>query len=199
MLNHDSSRRRAGRAAAIAGIAVGLAACSDAPVAMEVPDLEAPQYSRLDGRTTEINRQLAALRRATAKFHNFSMAEDAGYSVAITPCWEHKTDGAMGYHYANPEFLFDGGAVNLLEPESLMFEPGPAGQMRLVGMEYIVFIDDWQGATPPELLGQPFHPHSFLPIYKLHVWLWRDNPAGMFADWNPKVSCAHAAETETFD
>jgi hypothetical protein len=62
-----------------------------------------------------------------------------------------------------------------------------------------VFIDDWQGATPPELLGQRFHPHSFLPIYKLHVWLWRDNPAGMFADWNPKVSCAHAAETETFD
>jgi hypothetical protein len=23
------------------------------------------------------------------------------------------------------------------------------------------------------------------------VWHWRHNPAGMFADWNPYVSCAH--------
>lgn len=26
-------------------------------------------------------------------------------------------------------------------------------------------------------------------IYELHVWVWRENPSGPFADWNPTVSC----------
>jgi hypothetical protein len=39
---------------------------------------------------------------------------------------------------------------------------------------------------------------SFLPIFKLHIWLWQNNPSGTFADWNPKVSCQHAESSETF-
>jgi hypothetical protein len=31
----------------------------------------------------------------------------------------------------------------------------------------------------------------FEPHYDLHVWLYRDNPNGMFAQFNPNVSCAH--------
>lgn len=152
----------------------------------------------------ELNRQLVPLRQATSQFHNFKKAQEAGYTEAITPCWESRSQGAMGYHYGNPDLLFDDATVNLLEPETLMYVPGPGGQKRLVGMEYIVFIDQWEaahgaGADPPTLLGQAFHPHSFLPIYKLHIWLWRDNPRGIFADWNPKVSCKHAAEVEYFD
>jgi hypothetical protein len=33
-------------------------------------------------------------------------------------------------------------------------------------------------------------------LYLLHVWLWRSNPSGLFADWNPNVSCRHAAESQ---
>lgn len=143
-----------------------------------------------------VNRQLAELRQATAQFHNFDKAVEAGYSAQITPCWEHRTLGAMGYHYAKTDLI--DGTVSLLEPEALLYEPGPSGHMRLVGMEYIVPLAAWQGASPPTLLGQEFHQHSFLPIYKLHVWLWRDNPRGMFKDWNPKVSCDSAAEKEYF-
>ncbi len=63
--------------------------------------------------------------------------------------------------------------------------------------------DAWNAAnkTPPALLGQVFHytpsPNRYgIPAFHaLHVWAWRDNPNGMFADWNPRVSCAeHAAE-----
>jgi hypothetical protein len=25
--------------------------------------------------------------------------------------------------------------------------------------------------------------------YDLHAWVWQANPAGMFAAWNPTVSC----------
>jgi hypothetical protein len=32
-----------------------------------------------------------------------------------------------------------------------------------------------------------------MPIhYDLHVWLYKHNPAGMFAAWNPRVSCPDA-------
>ena len=49
--------------------------------------------------------------------------------------------------------------------------------------------------APPELLGQLFHyfdsPNRFKlnPFYTLHVWAWKDNPNGTFANWNPNVSC----------
>jgi hypothetical protein len=153
--------------------------------------------SRQDGTAAAIQRDLAALRRATASFHHLEKADAAGYGTEITPCWQHLTLGAQGYHFGNPELI--DGTVSLLEPELLMYEPQPGGHMRLVGLEYVVPIDAWEGEDPPTLLGQEFHPHSFLPIYKLHVWLWRANPAGMFADWNPRVSCDFAAEAEYFD
>lgn len=80
-----------------------------------------------------------------------------------------------------------------------MYEPQTGGHMKLVGMEYIVPLAAWQGTTPPVLLGQQFTQHATLPIYKLHIWLWRNNPQGTFADWNPKVSGESAAESEIFN
>jgi hypothetical protein len=178
--------------------ALALAGCAqDAPFALGAGLEHGTTHVQGAKLSAEENRQLAELRRITAPFHNFEHAAEGGYGTPITPCWEHRTQGAMGYHYGNPELI--DGTVNLLEPEVLMYEPGAGGQMRLVGMEYIVPIDDWSGASPPRLLGQDFHPHSFLPIYKLHIWLWRENERGLYADWNPKVSCEHAEETEYFE
>lgn len=148
----------------------------------------------------ELARDLASLRQATARFHDFAAAQDAGYDTELTPCWYHSELGGMGYHYANMDRLADPTA-RLLEPEALMYEPGPAGQMRLVGMEYIVPIGAWEesqgeGAPPPSVLGQDFMANETLGLYVLHVWLWRHNPAGLFADWNPMVSCEHAEESD---
>ncbi len=33
--------------------------------------------------------------------------------------------------------------------------------------------------------------HGFEPHYELHLWPYRDNPTGMFAEFNPAVSCAN--------
>jgi len=151
----------------------------------------------------EQNTQLADLRQVTARFHDIEAAQDAGYEAQVTVCWAHSSAGAMGYHYG--KLPFDA-TVDLLEPELLMYEPQPGGHARLVGMEYVVPFAAWAEAghdlndpdDVPELLGQKFTPHSILPIFKLHIWLWRNNPEGMFEDWNPKVSCEHAAETEVF-
>jgi len=110
----------------------------------------------------------------------------------------------MEYNYGNTD-LFDA-TVALLQPEVIIYEPQPNGRMQLVGMEYIVPLAAWEAANHdlsdpndvPELLGQKFTRHSSLPILKLHIWLWQQNPSGTFADWNPRVSCQYAASTEVF-
>lgn len=183
--------------AALAFVALLLAtACGASSDPLSLGETDA-SHANAATASAEPSRDLATLRRATASFHRIETAAAAGYTEQITPCWEHVSQGAMGYHIGRPELI--DGTVSLLEPELLIYEPQREGGMKLVGMEYIVPIDAWTGDSPPMLLGQTMHRHSALPIYKLHIWLWQRNPRGVFADWNPAVSCAHAAETETFE
>ena len=166
----------------------------------------APTFSTSANDAKPINdqTQLAELRSVTARFHSIEAAKLAGYETQITPCWAHHSAGGMGYHFGNTN-LFDA-TVDLLKPETVIYEPQAGGHMKLVGMEYIVPIEAWGAANHdlddpndvPQLLGQKFTRHSFLPIFKLHIWLWQNNPSGTFADWNPKVSCQHADSTQTF-
>lgn len=39
----------------------------------------------------------------------------------------------------------------------------------------------------PRLFGRSFHRHPVLPLWVVHTWFWKDNPAGVFTDWNPAV------------
>jgi len=92
----------------------------------------------------------------------------------------------MGVHYIDQALLDD--QVDITKPEALVYELDAAGHIAgLVAHEYIVPIDAWHSSTPPELLGMPFHKHPTLPLWVLHAWLWKDNPAGVFQDWNPAV------------
>ena len=96
--------------------------------------------------------------------------------------------GGMGYHYGKTAFI-DGNA-RLLEPEILMYEPQRDGSLQLVGIEYVVPLS--AAANPPSLFGLEFHRNEAFQLWVLHVWLYKDNPSGMFTDWNPTVSCAAA-------
>ena len=101
----------------------------------------------------------------------------------------------MGVHYANGKLAGDG-MLDAATPEALLYEPKD-GRLQLVGVEYVVIAEDWHAshAAPPVLMGQLFNyvsaPNRYgLPaFYELHVWAWKHNPAGLFADWNPRVSC----------
>ena len=154
-------------------------------------------------------RELAAARRATARFHRLSRAEAAGYArlpagAPLHECIDEDvdlddTDGipAMGIHWVNGALL--DGTVSARSPEVLVYEPQADGSLDLVALEYVVFESDWAGATPPTLFGRPFHhvdaPNRYdLPaFYALHAWVWERNPAGLFENFNPRVSCANAA------
>ena len=185
----------------LAGVAIALvAACSPAP---DVPTAttHASSVHSAHGAASRINngdltpeqkQAVAEVRNATQRFHDIAFATAAnggGYTMQFPAGCAASPDGGQGFHYLN-NGLVDAN-VELLRPELVMYEPGPNGQMNLVGVDYIVPLA--LSATPPTLLGVPFAPLGPpLNVWALHIWAWRPNPSGMFEPWNPKVSCEHA-------
>jgi hypothetical protein len=58
-----------------------------------------------------------------------------------------------------------------------------------VGVEFAIPYALWTRDLPPKFLGVPFQPEDEFGVFALHVWVWRNNPEGMFAESNPNVSC----------
>lgn len=126
-------------------------------------------------------------------------------------------DGAMGVHYFRPDRLGIAGPpdplvrgtgtyTDFLEPAVLIYEPQADGSLELVAVENLVFADAWHAAghtEPPAFHGVPYdhmaddpatevdEGHGFAPHYDRHVWVYRENPNGVFAQFNPDVTCAH--------
>jgi len=129
------------------------------------------------------------VRGANSRFRDVSVAVAEGY--APIPCASGVDGGAMGVHYVNPNYLKDA-VPDLKRPQAVMYEPMPDGKMALVAVEYITF------KGPASLEGQLFNfngapnRYGLDPFYELHVWAWKPNPRGAYADMNPDVSCAHA-------
>lgn len=139
------------------------------------------------GATVEPVDRVAAM-LATAAYQDVASAEAAGYGSTIDAlgCFQNAEQGGMGLHYLNEALMDD--QVDITQPEALVYELDASGQIvGLVAHEYIVPVEAWTGAEPPSLFGVDFHQHATLPLWVLHAWLWKDNPAGTFADWNPAV------------
>lgn len=158
--------------------------------------------SRIEPATTpsldtdaEEQRNLATLRRVTEPFHHFDAAKHAGWSQMITGCMTDSVAGGMGFHFGNPNLI--NGTVRVDEPELLLYEPEKGGGMRLVAVEYMVPLTAWTAPRPPRLFGRDFKVNSAFGIWALHAWVWKNNPSGLYADWNPTVSCANATTMST--
>jgi hypothetical protein len=170
------------------------------PVTAAASEAHGASHQQSGKPSEEVNRQLAELRRATARFQDIEVARAAGYTVLFDPdgdgpgsaCLSHPTEGGMGEHYIHPDRLLDGGALNVSRPEALIYEPQKNGGYRLVGVEFVILFSDLpKTAEAPVLLGQQFMPNDNegFKLWALHAWVWRNNPAGMFAPWNPTVTC----------
>jgi hypothetical protein len=125
---------------------------------------------------------------ATAGFQDVATAEKAGYASTLDTlgCFQDPTKGGMGVHYVN-QALMDA-HLDITKPEALVYELDASGAITgLVAHEYIVPVDAWTSPRPPTLFGVPLHRHPTLPLWVLHTWVWKDNPAGIFNDWNPAV------------
>jgi hypothetical protein len=71
---------------------------------------------------------------------------------------------------------------------------GARGQLRLAAVEW---VERGPNSNPPgvseapSVLGMPLHIlNPAVGFWIMHAWVWEPNPAGMFADWNPEVSCS---------
>jgi hypothetical protein len=162
-----------------------------------------------------VNAQLTVVRQATARFHTLSAAEAEGYSIENEPCVSSPA-GGMGIHAPNLPLILDP-TLNPSRPELLLYERQASGAYRLTGVEYFQAVilrnkvtgveaprldptpwnpTEFEVVNPrPELFGEHFHlappPAPHVPWhYALHVWIWAQNPSGMFADWNPTVRCS---------
>ncbi|MDP8909996.1 MAG: hypothetical protein M3N47_12985, partial [Chloroflexota bacterium] len=141
--------------------------------------------------------QLAEVRRATARFHDVAVAEQAGYlNPGPGHCIEVPGLGGMGIHFVNPALIFDDGVVDPTRPEVLLYVPTGDGSLRLIGVEYLVPVADWDGYEAPDLYGKPFdgpmpehEPNTTGDHYDQHLWVWSHNPDGALATWNREISC----------
>ena len=143
-----------------------------------------------------VNTTVAAARRATAKYHDGGVAVADGY-VPVTGCVQLPGVGGMGIHYLNRALAADP-AIVADRPEELLYAPDDDGRLHLVAVEYFRADADQDLSTDgdrPVLAGIPFdgpmagHAPGMPIHYDLHVWAWRANPAGTFAEWNPDVHC----------
>lgn len=147
-----------------------------------------------DSGTNALPSELQQLKTATTPYQSLATARAAGYDTPITTCWYDHDQGGMGYHYGRVDLI--DGQPDLMHPEALIYEPQRDGSMLLVGMEYIVPIDAWPGSQPPRLVDQDFTRSDALGVYALHIYLWKNNPAGLYAPWNPDISCQYADEAD---
>jgi hypothetical protein len=128
------------------------------------------------------------VRAANERFKDVKVALAEGY--APIPCASGIDGGAMGVHYVKAALIGEG--VDIRQPQAVMYEPTGDGKMELIAVEYITT------RGPAELEGQLFNftgspnRYGLPPFYELHVWAWKANPRGAFADMNPAVSCEHA-------
>lgn len=140
------------------------------------------------GVTEPHQEELSLLRSATQGFTAVTAALAAGYTVQITGCMADPALGGMGFHIGNPDRI--NGTVELEKPEVLLYEPQADGTRALVAVEFIVPFTAWTASAPPQLMGQTFRRNEEFGVWALHVWLYRENPSGIFSDWNPRVTCA---------
>jgi hypothetical protein len=103
--------------------------------------------------------------------------------------------GGMGIHFLNPQLI--GPVPDPMQPPILIYEPD-GDKLRLIAAEWFIPLATGVKERPSvfgQLFDGPMEGHEpLLPQalhhYDLHVWLWKENPAGLFSPTNPRVTCA---------
>ena len=151
--------------------------------------------------------QIAAARAATARYRDVEVAKADGY-YQIT-----QFIAGLGLHMDNLKISND--TFDPARPQILLYEPAADGHLVLVGVAYtFAHVND---VPPAGFAGgeDVWHFHTnlcFLPggsvtvapdaapckaqggffqketPWLLHAWIWKSNPDGIFAEYNPRVA-----------
>ncbi|HEY0672900.1 MAG TPA: hypothetical protein VGD27_11560 [Longimicrobiales bacterium] len=162
-------------------LAALLAACTDQG---PLEPAASPQFSQ---QAAAENRALATLRSGTARYHDVDAAIADGF-ILLHGCEVRPGEGAVGVLYVHLDRYLDG-VIDPASPDGLLYAPGPNGALQLTGVELALPISMWSAAQPPEFLGATFQTEDEFAAYGLHIWVWRHNANGMFAQSHAGVSC----------
>jgi hypothetical protein len=175
-------------------------------VAVAVATIASPSLSRAQAAkavSAPLSPDLEAAKAALSKYSDPIVAVRDGYlsTLGCVDFPEPVTDGpvsypagAMGVHFLNPANI--GPKLDPTKPQILIYEP-VGNKLVLAGAEWFV-PEQVAGTTVPTIFGQslagPMDGHepiipATLRHYDLHVWLWKDNPKGMFVSTNAAVKC----------
>jgi len=151
----------------------------------------------------KLSPELVATRAALEKYQNPLVAIRDGFfsTVACIDFPKGAVDGpveyppgAMGVHFLNTANI--GPQLDPAKPQVLIYEP-VGGKLKLVAAEWFMPVAV-AGGKAPSIFGQqlfgPMNGHEpimakELTHYDLHVWLWKDNPKGVFTSTNAAVKC----------
>ena len=146
---------------------------------------------------------LARAKAGLAKYQDPIMAVHDGY-LSTVACVDFPTGGGMGemqykpggmgVHFINMGNV--GPTLDAARPQVLIYEP-TGDKLTLVAAEWFMPVMP-AVKEPPKIFGRslegPMEGHA--PImppelhhWDLHVWLWKNNPSGMFSPTNPDVKC----------
>jgi len=151
----------------------------------------------------KLSPQLDSVRTYLAKYHDPIAAVADGYlsTVACVDFPKGHSEGemqyvagGMGVHFLNMANV--GPTLDPKKPQVLIYEP-VGDKLQLVAAEWFAPAAV-VGDNVPSIFGQklqgpmeghpPIMPAS-LHHYDLHVWLWKNNPAGVFSPTNPDIKC----------
>jgi hypothetical protein len=151
--------------------------------------------------------ELQAARASLAKYSDPLVAvKDGFFSTVACVDFPHGAidgpveypPGAMGIHFLNPANI--GPQLDPAKPQVLIYEQ-VGGKLVLTAAEWLMPVSI-AGDKAPAIFGQtlagPMNGHEpIMPAelrhYDLHVWLWKDNPRGVFTSTNAAVKCAAGA------
>lgn len=176
-------------AAAFVALTFSAMSCREAPSEVShesMHDAAQAAMAKSSGNGSETSALLKRVHAATARYHSTVQATKAGYAV-VSPCVSRLVLGGMGFHWVKGSIVDP--VFNPMEPEGLLYAPDKHGKLKLVAVEYIV-LDVGQarpyfGDHLMDIRGTP-RPG---PHWSLHVWLYEENPNGVFTPYNPSVVC----------
>lgn len=136
--------------------------------------------------------ELAKVRDSLEKYRDPIAAVRDGY-LSMVGCVEYPS-GGVGVRFFNSSFMSN--VADPFHPPALIYEP--AGErLRLAAAEWFIPVE--MGISErPVLLGQPFDGpmEGHRPLmpkelihYDLRVWLFKENPAGLYSPTHPDVKC----------
>jgi hypothetical protein len=168
--------------------------------------------AKQQGKAADNNTALNAVKAALDKYKDPIVAIREGY-LSTLGCvdfpqggTEHGSmeykPGAMGVHFINMGLISP--KLDSTKPQVLLYEP-VGDKLVLTGAEW--FVPTEVSKTPPTILGHqlmgPMEGHApIMPAelhhWDLHVWLYKNNPNGMFSATNSAVKCPTTGYGYTF-